>query len=173
MLELADGTVQGRGGSMGYRGIRSAVVGMLLAVVVATGGAQPEHDQLGTMSQQQLDVTKVLLKQERAWNRGDIDGFAEGYKDSPETLFIGGSGIQRGYASMKENYKRNYPTKEAMGQLSFLELEVHAIDEKVAVCIGRFKLERSKKNGGNAEGLFTLVFEKTDAGWKIVVDHTT
>jgi ketosteroid isomerase-like protein len=161
----------------------NAVATMLLAIFmatagvatsgVATAGAQSQKDQLSTMTQQQLDVTKVLLKQERAWNRGDIDGFADGYKDSPETLFIGASGIQRGFVSMKENYKRNYPTKEAMGQLTFSELEVHTIDEKVAVCIGRFKLERSKKNGGNAEGLFTLIFEKTESGWKIVVDHTT
>jgi uncharacterized protein (TIGR02246 family) len=150
---------------------------MLLAIFMATagvtsGGAQSPKDQLSTMSQQQLDVTKVLLKQERAWNRGDIDAFAEGYKNSPDTLFIN-SQIQRGYASMVEAYKRNYPTKEAMGELTFSDLEVHPIDDNVAVCIGRFRLDRSKKNGGNAQGLFSLVLEKTEQGWKIVVDHTT
>jgi ketosteroid isomerase-like protein len=34
-------------------------------------------------------------------------------------------------------------------------------------------LERGKKEGGNADGLFSLVLEKTDKGWKIIVDHTT
>jgi len=154
--------------------LRSAALVLLLSLpaVLTPAPAQSPASQLTTMTQQQLDVTKVLLRQEAAWNRGDIDAFAEGYKNSPDTLFIN-SQIQRGYASMLDAYKRNYPTKDNMGQLTFSELEVHPIDDKVAVCIGRFKLERSKKNGGNAEGLFSLVFEKTDAGWKIVVDHTT
>jgi ketosteroid isomerase-like protein len=154
--------------------LRSAALALLLSLAPALAHlpAQSTANQLTTMTQQQLDVTKVLLRQEAAWNRGDIDAFAEGYKNSPDTLFIN-SQIQRGYASMLDAYKRNYPTKDNMGQLTFSELEVHPIDDKVAVCIGRFKLERSKKNGGNAEGLFSLVFEKTDAGWKIVVDHTT
>ena len=51
--------------------------------------------------------------------------------------------------------------------------EVHPLDENFAVVIGRYRLERSKKDGGNVEGLFSLVVEKTDNGWKIVVDHTT
>jgi len=143
----------------------------LLSSVVVSGRAQ--DTQLKTASQQELDVIKVLLKQEAAWNRGDIDGFAQGFKNSPDTLFINGSQIQRGYSSMAAGYHRDYPTRDAMGQLTFSELEVHPIDDKVAVCIGRYRLERSKKNGGNAEGLFSMIFEKTENGWKIVVDHTT
>jgi len=135
-----------------------------------TAGQSP---QLRTASQQELDVIKVLLKQEAAWNRGDIDAFAEGFKNSPDTLFINGNQIQRGYSVMLAGYHRDYPTRDAMGQLEFSELEVHPIDEKAAACIGRYRLERSKKNGGNAEGLFSMIFEKTESGWKIVVDHTT
>ena len=113
-----------------------------------------------------------MLFRSTAWNRGDIDGFAEGFKNSTDTLFIN-SQIQRGYSSMVASYHRDYPTRDAMGQLTFSELEVHPIDEKVATCIGRYRLERGKKNGGNAEGIFSMIFEKTEQGWKIVVDHTT
>ena len=60
-----------------------------------------------------------------------------------------------------------------MGTLGFSELEVHPLDERFAVVVGKYHLERTKKAGGNAEGIFSLVFEKTDDGWKIVVDHTT
>jgi uncharacterized protein (TIGR02246 family) len=147
----------------------------MLPAVFALSLAVPASSQapsLRTASQQELDVIKVLLKQEAAWNRGDIDSFAEGYKDSPDTLFIN-SQIQRGYSSMIAAYHRNYPTREAMGQLTFSELEVHPIDDKVAVCIGKFHLDRAKKNGGNADGIFSLIFEKTENGWKIIVDHTT
>ncbi len=150
---------------------RTAV--LMLVLALTTGLVlHAQSAPLKTASQVELDVIKVLLKQEGAWNRGDIDSFAEGYKNSPETLFINNQ-IQRGYQGMVDAYHRNYPTKEAMGQLAFSELEVHAIDEKVAICIGKYHLERGKKAGGNAEGLFSLVLEKTDGGWKIVVDHTT
>jgi uncharacterized protein (TIGR02246 family) len=139
-------------------------------------GFQPtatgQSTQLKTASQQELDVIKVLLKQEAAWNRGDLDAFAEAYKDSPDTLFLNNQ-VQRGYAGMLDAYHRDYPNRSAMGTLTFSELEVHPLDEKFAVCIGKYRVERAKKSGGNAEGLFSLVLEKTEKGWKIVVDHTT
>jgi ketosteroid isomerase-like protein len=155
-----------------YRCLRHVVLVSLLAFRVLSPSLTVAQGQLKTASQQELDVIKVLLKQEAAWDRGDIDGFLDGYKDSPDTLFINNL-IQRGFAGMKADYHHNYPTRETMGQLTFSELEVHPIDDKVAVCVGKYKIERSKKNGGNAESIFSMVFEKTDSGWKIVVAHTT
>lgn len=127
---------------------------------------------LTTVPQQQLDVIKVLLAQEAAWNRGDIEAFSESYKNSPDTLFITNT-VNRGFAGMVESYKRDYPNKAIMGTLGFAELEVHPLDERFAVVIGKYHLERGKKEGGNADGIFSLVLEKTDKGWKIIVDHTT
>lgn len=144
------------------------------ALMAALSLSSPARCQqvLTTVPQQQLDVVKVLLAQEEAWNRGDIDAFARAYKDSPDTLFIT-STINRGFAGMVEAYRREYPNKEAMGTLAFSGLEVHPLDDRFAVVVGRYSLERNKKEGGNATGLFSLVLEKTDKGWKIVVDHTT
>ena len=134
--------------------------------------AESQQQNLTTVPQQQLDVIKVLLAQEEAWNRGDLEAFAQTYKDSPDTLLISGS-VSRGFANLLEAYRKNYPDRTAMGTLSFSELEAHPLDERFAVVVGRFSLERSKKEGGNAEGVFSLVLEKTAKGWKIVVDHTT
>ena len=121
----------------------------------------------------ELDVIKVLLAQEAAWNNGDLDTFTQSYKNSPDILFVTTGVVNRGFDGMLEAYRRNYPTKAAMGNLSFSELEAHPLDEKFAVVIGKYHLERSKKDGGNSEGRFSLVLEKTDKGWKIIVDHTT
>lgn len=156
--------------------LRSVVSIVLLAVVLfAPLGLHAQlapESPLHTASQQELDIVKVLLKQEAAWNRGDIDSFAKGYQDSPNIIFVTRE-VSRGYAGMVEEYKRDYPTKASMGTLTYSDIEVHALDEKYAVVIGRYHLERGKKEGGNADGLFSLVFEKTDQGWKIIVDHTT
>jgi uncharacterized protein (TIGR02246 family) len=149
---------------------------LLLAALLylpATAHAQDKPvDQLRTLSRDELDVIKVLTQQERAWNDGDIDGFAKGYKDSPDVIFIG-EHVSKGFADMLLEYKKNYPTKEAMGTLTFSEIEPHILDEHYAVLVGKYHLDRSKKAGGPAEGFFSLVFEKTDKGWKIIVDHTT
>ena len=129
-------------------------------------------DQLRTLSRDELDVIKVLTTQEKAWNRGDIEAFASGYKDSPDLIFIGHQ-VSRGFGQMVLDYKRNYPNKQAMGTLSFSEIEPRLLDEHFAVVIGHYRVDRSKKAGGTAEGLFSLVFEKTEKGWKIILDHTT
>ena len=127
---------------------------------------------LHTASRQELDIIKVLLAQEAAWNRGDIETFAQAYKDSPDTIFLARQ-VSRGYAGLVEQYHHDYPTKAAMGTLSYSNLEVHDLGETYALCIGKYELDRGKKEGGHAEGLFSLIFEKTDKGWKIIVDHTT
>ena len=146
-----------------------------MMVLVGSLGAcfgQEKPDQLKTLSRAELDVVKVLTKQERAWNQGNLEEFASGYKRSPETVFIG-EHVSRGFDQMLLEYKKNYPTKQAMGTLSFTDLDPKILDEHYAVVIGKYHLDRDKKSGGAADGIFSLVFEKTDEGWKIIVDHTT
>jgi ketosteroid isomerase-like protein len=117
-------------------------------------------------------IRAVLDKQVVDWNRGDLETFATGYKNSPDILFIGLK-ISRGYAQMLDAYRKNYSTKEKMGTLNFSELEVQPLDEHFATVTGHFHLERTAAGGGNADGHFLLVFEKTPDGWKIVRDDTT
>jgi uncharacterized protein (TIGR02246 family) len=117
-------------------------------------------------------IRAVLDKQVADWNGGDMEAFAAGYKNSPDILFIG-SKISRGYAQMLETYRKNYGTKEKMGMLSFSELEVQPLDERFATVTGHFHLERTAAGGGNSDGHFLLVFEKTPDGWKVVRDDTT
>jgi ketosteroid isomerase-like protein len=117
-------------------------------------------------------ILHVLQKQADDWNRGDLEAFAQGYKDAPDILFIGQT-IHRGYAQMLDGYRKSFPNREAMGTLSFSQLEVQPLDERFATVTGRFHLERSAAGGGNASGHYLLVVEKTPAGWKIVRDATT
>jgi ketosteroid isomerase-like protein len=160
-----------------YRHLACALLLALCCVPAALLHAQAASepappDQLRTLSRDELDVVKVLTRQEDAWNKGDLDAFVSGYKNSPDILFVG-SHISRGFTDMVAEYKHDYPTKEAMGSLSFSDLEPRILDEHFAILVGRYKLERSKKAGGNAEGAFSMVLEKTKEGWKIIVDHTT
>jgi ketosteroid isomerase-like protein len=57
-----------------------------------------------------------------------------------------------------------------MGTLSFTELEFRPLSPLYIMAVGRFQLER----GGDApHGRFTLIFRRTNAGWRIVHDHTS
>jgi ketosteroid isomerase-like protein len=117
-------------------------------------------------------IRNVLDRQVTDWNRGDIESFATGYKNSPDILFMG-SKISRGYEQMLNTYRKGYGTKEKMGTLSFANLEVQALDTQFATVTGNFHLERTEAGGGNVDGYFLLVVEKTPTGWKIVRDSTT
>ena len=154
------------------RGIREAVVVCCLVagavpVCLAQAGAG-----LTVIPHDALELVKVLTAQERDWNNGNLNAFLESYKKSPETTFVSGS-VQHGWEQMAAHYRASYPNKDTMGTLSFAELEPRLLDERFAVMTGKYSLERGKKFGGNASGYFSLVFEKTDAGWKIVLDHTS
>ena len=127
----------------------------------------PEHPQTSDAA-----IRALLTQQATDWNRGDLDAFARGYKNSPDILFIGKT-VEHGYAAMLAGYKARYRTPAAMGTLSFNQLGVQSLDARFATATGHFHLERTSTGGGNADGYFLLVLENTQAGWKIVRDDTT
>jgi len=117
-------------------------------------------------------IRQVLTDQVSAWNRGDVAAFMHGYDDSPQTTFIGKT-VAHGYAMILARYQRTYTSREAMGHLDFSDLQVRMLGEDHAVVTGNFHLTRSQAGGGDAAGVFSLVFEKEPTGWKIILDHTS
>ncbi len=115
-------------------------------------------------------IKQVIVDQSKAWNRGDIDGFMEGYWKSDKMVFISGNTITRGWQQALDRYKKGYPDKATMGKLLFSELEIEPLSQDAAVVIGRFTLIREKDK---PTGLFTLTFKKIDGKWVIVMDHTS
>ena len=117
-------------------------------------------------------IQHTMQTQTEAWNRGDVDGFMTAYKESVDTTYIGKS-IAQGYEHIRANYKDHYTSPEAMGKLTFSNLNVRSLGENYAVVTGKFALARSAAGGGPAKGVFSLVWEKTSQGWKIILDHTS
>ncbi len=117
-------------------------------------------------------IEQVLHDQQEAWNRGDIDTFMRAYLNSPDTTFIG-KAISHGYQPILERYKKAYASNAAMGTLEFSELAVRMLGGNHAVVTGRYHLTRTAEGGGDASGLFSLVFEHETEGWKIILDHTS
>jgi ketosteroid isomerase-like protein len=129
----------------------------------------------GAFAQETRDSAAIVAVMEKSavdWNRGDLDAFATCYKNSPDILFMSHT-VSRGYAQMVEAYRKRYASREQMGQLGFSQLQVQPLDAHFATVTGHFHLEREKSGGGNSDGYFLLVFEKTADGWKIVRDDST
>jgi uncharacterized protein (TIGR02246 family) len=128
-------------------------------------------DQMYTASREQLDVTKALLAQEAAWNKGDLDGYLSYFKDAKDTEAML-NGPVHGLSSIRLAYRATFPNAQSMGQLEQSEVEVRELGPNFALAIGKYRLARSKHSGGDAQGTFTDVFEKTDAGWKLIFSET-
>ena len=115
-------------------------------------------------------VRAVLEAQVSAWNRGDLEGYMDGYDRSPDIVFVSGDNLTRGWETVLERYRRAYATREKMGVLTFSDLEIKLLNRNAALAVGRWHLKRSEDE---PHGRFTLLFRKTKAGWKIVHDHTS
>ena len=115
-------------------------------------------------------IRAVLGAQRDAWNRGDIEGYMDGYDRSPDTVFVSGDRINRGWQMVLDRYKKSYDSREKMGVLTFSEVEIKMLSKDAAVVLGRWRLKRANDE---PHGTFTLLFRKTKTGWKIVHDHTS
>jgi ketosteroid isomerase-like protein len=115
-------------------------------------------------------VRAVLDAQVRAWNAGDLRGFMEGYARSDRTRFQSSGNVSLGWQTVFDRYQKRYGDRTRMGVLNFSEVEVTVLAPDAALAVGRWRLERAQDA---PSGLFTLLFRRTPAGWRIVHDHTS
>lgn len=118
----------------------------------------------------ETEIRAVLEAQRNAWNRGDVDGYMNGYARGGATEFISGDNLTRGWKTVRDRYKTKYGTRDAMGVLTFSEIDVKSLGADAALVTGRWSLQRKEDN---PHGRFTLIFRQTRDGWRIVHDHTS
>ncbi len=116
-------------------------------------------------------IMQVLNTQTSAWNQGNIDQFMVGYWHSDSLMFIGKSGMNQGYQTTLDNYKKGYPDRAAMGTLKFDILKIKPLGKKHCFVVGKWHLTRPEK--GDVGGHFSLVFEKIKGKWMIIADHSS
>jgi uncharacterized protein (TIGR02246 family) len=146
--------------------MRKGRIHLFLALALALAASSPAQ------TAPKAAIQHLLDQQTADWNRGDVEAFMKSYEDSPTTTFVGQT-VQYGYATILERYKKLYATPEAMGKLTFSHLAIRILDANYAVATGNFHLERNAAGGGNADGIFSLLFKRDSSGWKIILDHTS
>ncbi|MFN5468820.1 MAG: YybH family protein [Pirellulaceae bacterium] len=115
-------------------------------------------------------IRRVIDQQQRAWNEGSIERFMDHYLNSDDLTFSSGGKTTRGWTATRDRYLARYPDRSAMGTVTFTEIEPFSLGDDAAFVLGRWKLDRSSEP---IAGNFTLVFRKTEEGWKIIHDHTS
>jgi len=141
---------------------------LVLCVSLSTFARQPSSK---TKSAQSIAAIRAVMDAQRdAWNRGDIEGYMDGYERSEKTVFVSGDNVTRGWQTVLERYKKSYDTREKMGVLTFSDLEITLLGTDSASVLGRWSLKRAKDE---PHGRFTLIFKRTSKGWRIVHDHTS
>ncbi len=120
----------------------------------------------------EADIKHLLTAQVDAWNRGDLEGFMNGYWQSPDLIFFSGGTTTQGWEPTLARYQQRYKGQgKEMGKLDFQDLKIDVLGPKAAVVTGKWELVMS--DGKKPGGLFTLILKKLPAGWHIVHDHTS
>ncbi|MEQ9505168.1 MAG: nuclear transport factor 2 family protein [Hyphomonas sp.] len=149
--------------------IRSALSGaaflFLAACATAPAALTPQQQ-----SAEAATITAMLKAQDAAWNTGDIDGFMHGYWPSEALRFASGGDVVHGFDSTLARYKRRYPDRAAMGELTTSDYEIEILSADAAIAHGRWKVTTAT---GSSAGLYTLVLRNIGGDWLIVSDTTT
>jgi ketosteroid isomerase-like protein len=116
------------------------------------------------------EILAAMKVSAEAWNAGDIDRYMECYDRSKEVRFAGEESYSLGWQTVLDNYRKGYPDRASMGTLTYSDVDVTVISPDGALVFGRWRLDRREDS---PSGLYTLLFRKGPAGWRIVHDHST
>jgi uncharacterized protein (TIGR02246 family) len=151
---------------------------LLLGTLLALTGLAGAGPIVAASADDAAAIRQVLHQQQAAWNHGDVADFMRGYKDVPDTTFVG-STVRKGYREILDSYRKHYATRQQMGQLTFSELDVRLLpgangEVRYAAVTGHFHLDRTAHGeAAQDDGVFSLLWEKTAEGWKIILDHSS
>ncbi len=146
----------------------------LLLLTLLTNCISVKTDIKESSNQQPIDletakagIRLVMKRQEIAWNNHDLEDFMQGYWKSDSLKFYGSKGLTKGWDQTLANYKKAYPTKAESGTLSFVINDISRIEGNNYWVMGEYHLKREV---GNADGVFMVIFKKIHGEWKIVAD---
>jgi uncharacterized protein (TIGR02246 family) len=140
--------------------LQFALIGWLSLTVPCTWAASTEQS-----------IRSVLDEQATAWNRGDLESFVSSY--AAHCTLVGTTIQETTRDQVLQHYEKKYPSRAAMGKLTFSGLTIHLLDARVATATGHWHLDRDPASGGPVGGVFSLVLEQVDGSWQVELDHTS
>ncbi|MDQ3333711.1 MAG: nuclear transport factor 2 family protein [Myxococcota bacterium] len=147
-----------------------ALLILALWALVACGAKGPLPKRMFTPSDRDA-VKAVLDAQATAWNKGDLDGYMNGYAKVDWLVFTSGGKVRRGWQETYDTFHGKYAQNPAaMGKLVFEILSIDSAGADGAVVLGNWILTNSPSDG---RGVFSVILERRPDGWKVIHDHTS
>jgi uncharacterized protein (TIGR02246 family) len=117
----------------------------------------------------------MLARAAVSWNRGDLDAFVDDYLPGAETTYIGGRGLLRGPAAIRQAYAPRFAPGAVRDSLSFDLVDVDALAPDVLNVIAIYVLARrvGGRDSVTAKGPTSLVMRRVDGRWRIAHDHSS
>ncbi len=113
---------------------------------------------------------QVLMAQQSAWNKGDLNGFMQAYWPSEELIIVGPETVTKGWEEALARYELRYPDTDTMGTLKFEVLDIVPLQTEFLCMVGTWELKRATDR---PNGHFTLLWQRIDGEWLIISDHTS
>jgi ketosteroid isomerase-like protein len=125
----------------------------------------------GTWANPVSDVKAALDGQVKAWNTGDLEKAMSFYWDSPDMLWISKAGIEKGYKTVLEGYRKDFANKSKMGVYTYEPMNIEQLSKRVVHYVFRWKIELGgKKIMG---GLSSQIWKKINGRWVITSEHAS
>ena len=143
-----------------------ASAAILLVVIVSC--ATPQTQAADPVA----EVKTVWAAMLDAWNRGDLEGFMNGYWKSPDVVFFSNGGETRGWQQTLDRYRAGYQADgKQMGTLDFPQLDFKPLGPEAVLARGRWHLKMP--DGKESTGMTSVTYQKLPEGWRIVHDHSS
>jgi beta-aspartyl-peptidase (threonine type) len=143
---------------------------LLLSLLLALACHQAPASPAPALDDRGAVLLEAMRGSAAAWNRGDIAGHVALYTDSAQMMMKAGpKGGREVIRAMLERgfWKDGKPEQ----QLGFSDLVVTALGRDYAMMTGGFRLAGGGKP--DATGRFTLLWQRTPQGWRIIHDHSS
>jgi ketosteroid isomerase-like protein len=118
----------------------------------------------------EAEIRQRLADSALAFSRGDLPGHLAAYDES--VTFMTKDGPRPGVAPIEKAFRETYfRDGQALQQLRFEALAVRPLGPDAALATARWVLSGGER--ADQSGWFTLTWQRTPAGWRVVHDHSS
>lgn len=117
------------------------------------------------------EVRKALDGQVQAWNEGKLEEAMTYYWESPEMLWISKNGIDKGYTSVLEMFRKDFSDRSKMGVYTYLPLFIEEVSTEAVYYVFRWKIELQGKQ--LMGGISSQLWKKLNGNWVITAEHAS
>ena len=123
-------------------------------------------------SDPRFQIEAVLSDSAKGWDAGNLDRFMACYERGPATTYVSAGEVTHGYDDIKAKYSSRFAKPGSRSTLSVKVLVFRPLGFAYAYVIGQYILRKDDLKGSEVTGLTTLLFHKTQGGWRIAADDS-